>query len=462
MCQLGHVFVTFVALLGREVISKSTSDQYTNDTALGLPSYSPRLEMPAPFKPVLVRPDNFLDDDFDRNDEERVRPPLTSLQPRLQHLSRYVHATSEDLSLQLHSRLEELSKYAHTASQDLSLQLFPHLDELSNYVRAAGRTLSRQLHPQDVIKNLGLSASLDKEQDGERLLFWFACVMVYRGRGNHYGDKEIIDHLATDANKGNLARLLHHFRGHPAMINFTDNLQRELATKYPDTLDTMIHLWLGSGLKPGEVFPIMPIAATAPFTLNDKTIHSTIIENLSIWMYYVGEFRARYGVYSDKDVVMLLVRNRGEDETMAFLHGIRGIVYFKVYTTSLLEALVSTYPRTIPKMVKMWLKSNISPFEVYKMMPIAAVKKIGFGPDFFAAVIAFKWFLGYVQIFRAAGNNKFSVHSVVGLLLKGGRTKSEVTDVLKRIGKDEHNTRMKGFINEVLGAMKDNRWDQKH
>ncbi|CAI5717816.1 unnamed protein product [Hyaloperonospora brassicae] len=415
--------------------------------------------MPAPFKPVLVRPDNFLDDDFDRNDEERVRPPLTSLQPRLQHLSRYVHAANENWSLQLLSRLKDLSKYVHTTDSTSGRQLFPRLENLSKYVLAADSTLSRQLHPQDIIKNLGLSASLDKEQDGERLLVWFACVMVYRRRGNHYGDKDIIDNLATDANKGNFARLLHHFRGHPAMISFTDNLQRELATKYPDTLDTIIHLWLDSGLKPDEVFPLLPIAAIAPFTLNDKTIHLTIIENLSIWMHYVGEFRARYGVYSDKDVVMVLVKNRGEDETMAFLHGIRGIVYFKVYSTSLMEALVSTYPRTIPKIVTIWLKSNISPFEVYKMMPIAAVKEIGFGSDIIAAAIAFKWFLGYVRIFRATRNNEFSIHSVVGLLLKGSRTKLGVTNVLKQIGKDK---KWKGFIKEVLEAMEDSRWYNKH
>ncbi|CAI5733945.1 unnamed protein product [Hyaloperonospora brassicae] len=204
--------------------------------------------------------------------------------------------------------------------------------------------------PRDVV---GILERLDYRPLGDattnvkKLMEWYQRIEKLRAKGYAFEDDMVAEYLLKKKPDGNVLKaFLRQVRAQRAERESpVSGLEKALAAKDPKLLGHLARVWLKSGVRPDEVYQVMPIAAMRRLEDGVRTDEDwlAVRRGVESWLDYVHEFNRKYpvSVYDQEAVVDHLVGHRGMGEAMELLES------FKPLNRGAFHPNDCNYPRQI-------------------------------------------------------------------------------------------------------------------
>uniref|UniRef100_A0AAV1T893 RxLR effector candidate protein n=1 Tax=Peronospora matthiolae TaxID=2874970 RepID=A0AAV1T893_9STRA len=206
----------------------------------------------------------------------------------------------------------------------------------------------------------------------QKLYEWSAYVELFNIQTRAFEDVEILEHMVKKFKVKRVIKFLHWLESFPPSKERASSLLEVITMKNSEDAEKIKQLCLTWEIGPDEINELMPIAAMGRLTgeVKKKAAWSSVEVELSSWLKYVLDFNMSYPekYFDSKSVVTWLLNRRGVDETTAifeqFLES-RPIIY------DWEKQLVALHPATLSRMLPRWLKADVKPRDVLRILPRA-------------------------------------------------------------------------------------------
>ena len=176
-----------------------------------------------------------------------------------------------------------------------------------------------------ILEGLNYRPSVDAMTNVKKLMEWDQRIEKYKSKGYAVEDDMVAEYLLKKKPNGEVLKaFLRQVRKRRAeRVGGVSGLERALAAKDPKLLGQLVRVWLESGVRPDEVYQVMPVAAMRRLegeVRKDKE-WPALEQGVEFWLDYVHHFNRKYpnSVYDMNAVVDHLVGHRGMGETMELL-----------------------------------------------------------------------------------------------------------------------------------------------
>ena len=195
------------------------------------------------------------------------------------------------------------------------------------------------------------------------------------------------------------------------MKDRVDSLQTSLGMMRPGTVTIMSNLWLQAGLKPGDVYGMMPISVSTTLSRGAKEERKrpTNVNGLVLWLDYIDRSKVKNVVDGEYDVVQQLTSVRDREELVVLFFLLRDTARWKHRADSLLRSLTVIQPESVKLVLPRCLGKKVNPKEVFDMLPIAEERFLTQGvrdsvrwPDIHRKLVPWLWYVSEYNVQRIA------------------------------------------------------------
>uniref|UniRef100_M4C5L3 RXLR phytopathogen effector protein WY-domain domain-containing protein n=1 Tax=Hyaloperonospora arabidopsidis (strain Emoy2) TaxID=559515 RepID=M4C5L3_HYAAE len=303
---------------------------------------------------------------------------------------------------------------------------------------AFGDSLVKELSPAGVFTEMFSSVTISstnvgrEESDWAVLLTqlekWLEYVDEYRSLGLDFSDYKLAQVLAVHRNKDEVLEILYMLEGVPGMKNRVARMRTGLKF-YISIASAEIS---DSIVTPEKAFYMTNVLAKLDGGANVNMLGSLIaLSELDNWLDYVYEYRSRGHVFSNNDVLDLLIKHIKASRLSRILRKLRDTLGMEYRATPLLKLLANRRRRNYDD----WARSELSPAEVYHLLSISkAIFILGAGKEGsrqHTALSMLEDWLNYVERYWSF-DHVFSNGQVIDVLCSHRQTE-EVIEMLRML-----------------------------
>ncbi|CAI5733833.1 unnamed protein product [Hyaloperonospora brassicae] len=161
----------------------------------------------------------------------------------------------------------------------------------------------------------------------------------------------------------------HEFDGIESLVH---DFRVMLVEQYPEAIESVLQSWFDARVHPVQVYKYLPLDYALDITEGKEWL--ALCSGLKLWISYMISIGNK--VFSNNEIVRLLVDKRSEKQAVAFLSWLESVDGMKDHAERLQEALAVEFPDSLPLLLEVWLKHDVDPKEVYRRMSLTASKPV--------------------------------------------------------------------------------------